>query len=80
MMAKGRSAGGNQMRRDKIGFDDDTRAEIRSTASAAGVSIAERVRQLVELGLETEKQEKAYACGSTHRVGKKTTSSPMSRS
>jgi hypothetical protein len=53
--ARGFSAGGDAMKRIAVGFDGDTFDQIN--ASANGLTFAERVRQLVELGLESEKQE-----------------------
>lgn len=45
------------MKRIPIGFDDDTLSEIDHAADLHATSFAEQVRQLVELGLETRKQE-----------------------
>jgi hypothetical protein len=39
-------------RRIAIGFDDDTFSDVRALALADGVSFAEKIRQLVEWGLE----------------------------
>jgi hypothetical protein len=77
--ARGHSAGGVQMRRIAIGFDAETFADIAASASALQITFAERVRELVELGRETEQQEKAAPC-STPANGKKATSSATSRS
>jgi hypothetical protein len=65
--ARGHCAGGAAMRRLPIGFDEETFAQIDAGAGRAGISFAERVRELVELGLETEKQEKARS----HAAGNK---------
>jgi hypothetical protein len=80
MPARGHSAGGVQLRRIAIGFDAETFDEIAASADARNISFAERVRELVETGRETEQQEKAAACASTPASGKKTTLSAMSRS
>lgn len=40
------------------GFDRDTMAELVRRARKAETSTAEQVRQMVELGLETAKQER----------------------
>ena len=39
-------------RRIAIGFDDETFSDVRALALADGVSFAEKIRQLVEWGLE----------------------------
>lgn len=44
-------------------FDDETFAEVRMRALAAGVSIAEKVRQLVEFGLEDERRDETVSAG-----------------
>jgi hypothetical protein len=59
MGARGHSRGGAAMSRISIGFDLDTFAEISDSATARQVTFAERVRQLAELGLETEKDFEA---------------------
>jgi hypothetical protein len=79
MPARGHSAGGDQMRRIAIGFDEDTFSDLAATARARGIRFAERVRELVELGRETEQQEKAAACASTPAAGKKEHSSVTPR-
>lgn len=53
----GHAARAGEMKRIPIGFDDDTLSEIDHAADLHATSFAEQVRQLVELGLETRKQE-----------------------
>jgi hypothetical protein len=48
-------------RRYTIGFDDETGDQVRKLASAERVSFAEKIRQLVEWGLEAERSESAAA-------------------
>lgn len=43
-------------RRFTIGFDDDTTDQVRALAKLDRVSVSEKVRQLVEWGLEAVKQ------------------------
>lgn len=50
------------MRRLPIGFDAETFDDINSIAEARGISFSERVRELVEIGRETEKQESEGSC------------------
>jgi hypothetical protein len=45
-------------RRYTIGFDDDTLSQVRALAAAERVSFAEKIRQLVEFGLETVENER----------------------
>lgn len=59
MRARGCHAGGASMRRIKIGFDEETFSDIATTAARRNIPFAERVRELVELGRETEKQGEA---------------------
>lgn len=49
--------------RYSIGFDDETRDQVRALAIADRVSFSEKIRQLVEWGLEAvpEKQRSARA-------------------
>jgi hypothetical protein len=56
MAARGHSKGGAAMLRIPVGFDPDTFSEIGQSADARDITFGERVRQLVELGLETEKE------------------------
>lgn len=64
-VAKGQRAGCNVQA--KIGFDDETFAEIRARALAAGIGFSREVRELVELGLETLKLAEAEAARDTAR-------------
>lgn len=41
-------------------FDDDTFAEIQARATAQGTSFNEQVRQLVEWGLESAREEAGH--------------------
>jgi hypothetical protein len=68
--ARGHCAGGDAMRRLPIGFDCETFEDIDRTAVAAGISFAERVRQLVELGRETEQQEKGLSIAAGFKSGR----------
>jgi hypothetical protein len=43
-------------RRIAVGLDDDTFSEVRALALSDGVSFAEKIRQLVEWGLEAVPQ------------------------
>lgn len=57
-------------RRYTIGFDDDTTSDVRKLAAAEGVSFAEKIRQLVEWGLEAveiNKGGEGAAAGSEKR-------------
>ena len=45
-------------RRFTIGFDDETADQVRALAAADRVSFADKARQLVEWGLEADKQER----------------------
>jgi len=49
------------MPRYTIGFDEETGDQVRALASAERVSFAEKIRQLVEWGLEAERSEGAPA-------------------
>lgn len=81
MRARGCHAGGSSMRRIKIGFDDETFADIAASAQKRQIPFAERVRELVETGRETEQQEKAQACRtSTPQHGSKAPLSATSTS
>jgi len=40
-----------------VGLDDDTFLEIRAMAEAGGVSFNSKIRDLVEIGIETLKQD-----------------------
>lgn len=55
------------MRRAPIGFDRDTFRQIGAEADQRGISFSERVRELVEIGIETEKQEGAPCSNSSPR-------------
>lgn len=48
---------GSSMRIFYCGFDRDTTAEMVRRARKARTSVAEQIRQMVELGLETAKLE-----------------------
>jgi predicted DNA-binding ribbon-helix-helix protein len=81
MRAKGHSAGGNQMPRTTVGFEVDTFVQLAAQAEKRGISLAELIRELVELGLISEEQEKAHACRtSTLPHGSKARSSATSTS
>jgi hypothetical protein len=57
-------------RRFTIGFDDETTSDVRRLAAAEGVSFAEKIRQLVEWGLEAVESNKGdgrAAAGSQKR-------------
>jgi hypothetical protein len=75
--ARGHSAGGAAMKRISTGFDEETFEQIAAGAEARGIKFAERVRQLVEIGIESEKQEEATSCStcSTSRLGSSSISS-----
>jgi hypothetical protein len=75
--ARGHSAGGDAMLCQSIGFDEETHGQLSREAYARGISFAERVRELVEIGIETENQEKAATCStrSTSRRGSSSASS-----
>ena len=48
-------------RRYTIGFDDETGDQVRALAAGEHISFAEKIRQLVEWGLEAERSEGAPA-------------------
>lgn len=54
-------------RRFTIGFDDETADQVRELAAADRVSFAEKARQLVEWGLEVDKEGKVAAARSKNR-------------
>jgi hypothetical protein len=61
-MSRRRSPGRGSvhLRRLSVPFDDDTADEIHSRATAAGISAAEQVRQLVEWGLEADQERNPH--------------------
>lgn len=54
-VARGSSPGNPEIKRIPIGFDVETFDQIAAAAQANQISFAEATRQLVELGLETER-------------------------
>ncbi len=54
-VARGSSQRNPEVKRIPIGFDVETFEEIAAAARANQISFAEATRQLVELGLETER-------------------------
>jgi hypothetical protein len=77
MAARGHCAGGASMRRISVGFDDDTFAEIVTTADARGLKfLGERIRELVELGLETEKLGDSCCSNSPQKASSTSSRSP----
>jgi hypothetical protein len=54
-VACGSSQRNPEVKRIPIGFDVETFDQIAAAARASQISFAERARQLVELGLETER-------------------------
>lgn len=57
-VARGSSQRNPEIKRIPIGFDTETFDQIATAAHTGEISFAERTRQLVELGLETERLNK----------------------
>lgn len=53
------------MRRIAVGFDEETFIEIATSALQKSMTFGRRIRELVELGLETEKESEASCCTSS---------------
>jgi len=49
------------MRRYTVGFDEETNDQVRALAKADRVGIAEKIRQLVEWGLEAVPEKAQHA-------------------
>ena len=57
-MRRRRSPNLGPSHRQPVSFDDETHAEISALADLEGVSRSEKIRQLVEWGLEAERTER----------------------
>lgn len=55
-VAKGERRRGGMWVRAHVELDDETFAEVRAGAIREGVSLGARIRELVEWGLETERE------------------------
>ena len=55
------------VRRFTIGFDDETVDQVRGLAATDGVSFSEKARQLVEWGLEVDREAKVATARSKNR-------------